>query len=246
MKLKMKLVAALCVMLIACACVLPACAFARTAVKADRDSTLWVDISKMTLSICEKKDVRLTWKSTTGTLHYSWDNASVIEFKKSGIWEGNTTTLTIKGIGVGRATITISNSENADTASIEVTVVDETEQNDVSAILGLSVKGANARLSDKLKAVSGGYSNGYFRVALNSFKRIREITLTAFGRSYTLFAVYPGMKFSDAAAKLKKAGWKQVKKMGTSVYYLNDEYLCRAICLEKSGDKVAVARYYVP
>ena len=49
-----------------------------------------------------------------------------------------------------------------------------------------------------------------------------------------------------AAAQLKKLGWKQAKKRGTSVYYLNEEYLCRAICLDKSGSMVASVRYYVP
>lgn len=246
MKLYRKFIAALCLALIACVAVVPVCALARTAVVVERNESLWVDISKLTLSVGETKTVKLTWKSKSGQLYYNWDNAAVIEFKKSGEWDGDTTNLYIKGLAEGKCKITISNSANDDKAVIEVTVIDEGRQQDVAGILGLSVKNANKRLSDKLKSVTGGYSNGYFRVAVNDFSRIRDISITSFGKRYTLFSVYPGMKFKTAAAQLKKLGWKQAKKLGTSVYYLNEEYLCRAICLDKSGSMVASVRYYVP
>lgn len=246
MKLYRKLIAALCLALIACVAVLPVCALAQTAVTVERNTTLWVDISKLTLRVGETKAVKLTWKSKSGQLYYSWDNAAVIDFKKSGVWDGDTTTLYIKGLAEGQTTVRITNSVNSDMATIDVTVIDEDRQQEVADILGLTVKSANVRLSDKLKAVTGGYSNGYVRAVVNDLDRIRDITLTSFSKRYTLFTVYPGMKFKTAAAQLKKLGWKQAKKRGTSVYYLNEEYLCRAICLDKSGSVVAGVRYYVP
>lgn len=246
MKLYRKFIAALCLALIACVATMPVGAFAQAAFRVERNTTLWVDTPKLTLSVGETKTVKLNWTSKSGQLFYNWDDAAVIEFKKSGVWDGDTTTLSIKGIAKGKTTITITNSVNSDKATIAVTVTDGERQQDIDEILGLSVKSANARMDDKLKAVAGGFSNGYVHVALNDFKRIREISLASFTSRYTLFSVYPGMKFTNAAAQLKKLGWKQAKKLGTSTYYLNENYLCRAVCLEKSAGTVAVVRYYVP
>ena len=246
MTLRMTLAAALCLALVACLAAMPVGMGALAAARVERNKSLWVDLSKMTIAVGQTQPVKLTWTSKKGQLFYEWDDASVINFKKSGVWDGDTTTLYVTGLAPGKTTITITNSVDDDRATIVVTVVDEGRQQDVSELLGLSVKSANLRLDDRLKAVSGGYSNGYFHVALNEFKRVRDITVYASAKRYTLFSIYPGMNFNSAAAQLKRLGWKQVKKRGGSVYYLNEDHLCRAVCLEKKSGKVVSVRYYVP
>lgn len=243
-----KLIAALSLALMLCVALAGALPMgANLAARAEANaSTLSVDRSKLTLNVGETQTVLLTWTSTTGQLYYSWDNSAVIKFEKSGQWTGQTTKLFVTGLAAGKAKITITNSLNTDKATINVTVKGDDVQQDMRDLLGITVKNANKRLEDKLRAVSGAYSNGYFSARTNALGRLNDINITAGDGKYTLFAVYPGLSFKKAAAQLKKLGWKQVKKQSDTYFYLNDDYLCRAVSLVKKGANVAAVRYFVP
>ena len=241
--MKRKLLAVLCMALIACMA-LPL----GLGALAEANSTLYVDQPALTLKVGQTKTVKLTWTGTSGQLYYAWDNAAVIKFEKSPDWVGQTKELYITGLAAGTAIVTITCSSSSDVATIKVTVQGEEEerQQDVRELLGMSVKNANKRLEHKLKKIGGAYANGYFSAKLNAFKRISDITVTSGNGRYSLFSIYPGMRFTQAASHLKKLGWKKVKRTGGSYFYLNDTYPCHAVCLEKKSSKVSTVRYYVP
>ena len=235
--IKRLFIAALCLALVLCMA-LPALAEDRPALTAN--------MTEITLLKGQSKDVTLTY-ALLGRISVKWDNAYAVSCKMSGVWDGNNTTMTVKGLNVGKATVTLTDSETDGVLKIKVTVTDgKAAKSELSTLMGKTVKAANKAVPRALKAARSGYDNGYFSVKRNSLRRIKSITLYGGKGSYRLFSVYPGLKLTEAVARLKKQGWKRAMKSAKGDVYLSSGDPSHAIRLVKSGAKVGKIIYYIP
>ena len=238
MKLKKLLMAALCVALVAC--------MALPAVLAENGAALTASMTEITLVKGQSVDVALTYERL-GKIFVKWDNAYAVSCKMSDVWDGKNTTMKVTGLGVGKTTITLTDSETDGELKINVTVTDGKQANkDLSTLMGMTVRAANKTLPHALKAAKSGYDNGYFSVKRNSLKRIKRITLYNGKGSYRLFSVYPGQKLTKAAAKLKKQGWKLARKSAKGDIYLSNGDSAHAVRLVPNATRVGEIIYYIP
>lgn len=238
-----RIIALLCLVLVACMA-LPVAAPAALA-----EPALTADKTEVKLNKGEQTTVTLTFPHN-GSFNCKWDNAIVANCVMSKVWNGYKTTMIIEGLAAGTTTVTLTNTVDDIPLIIHVTVVEKKGKQEIRTLMGKTVKQANKELANALKYAKKRYDNGSFRVTRNSLKRIKNITLYAGKGKYRLFSVYPGMKASSAAAKLKKQGWKagrKSKKNGvTTVIYLNDTDPAHAIKLSQKSSKVTQVIYYVP
>ena len=238
MKLKKMLMAALCLMLAAC--------MALPAALAEDSTVLSASMTDITLVKGESVVVDLTYE-LMGKIFVKWDNAYAITCKMSGVWDGKRTSMTVSGLGVGKSTITLTDSLTDGALNIRVTVTDGKQaKNELRTLIGKTVKAANKLLPDPLKATGSGYDNGRFSVKRDSLKRIKSITLYGGKGAYRLFSVYPGLKYTTAVSRLKKQGWKRAKKSSKGDIYLNSSDPAHAIRLVKKSTKVGKILYYIP
>lgn len=243
MKRMNRLFAVLCLALALCLA-MPA---ALAADRAKGGAALTANMTDIRLVKGESVDVTLTYAYKDGGIDVAWDNDSVVSCVMSGKWDGDDTTMTVKAKGVGKSTVTLTNTKTRDVLKINVTVVSGKEvKSEVSKLAGKTVKAANAALPNALKLKKGAYDNGCLKVKLDAFKRIKNITLYAGNGAYRLFSIYPGMKYTAAASTLKKQGWKLTKKTGKGDYYLSNSDLFHAIRVLKTGAKVKQVIYYIP
>ncbi len=238
-----RIVAVLCLVLMACVA-LPVAAPSALAAPA-----LTADRTDVRLVVGEETEVTLTFPHSGG-FKFALDNSLVADCKLTKKWDGYDTGLVIKGLAKGKATVTLTNSVDSSVVKIKVTVAEKNAKQEIRTLMGKTVKQANKDLANELKYVKKRYDNGCFRVVRNSLKRIKNITLYAGKGKYRLFGVYPGMKLSTAATKLKKQGWKQAKKSTkkgvTSCVYLNSGDSAHAMKLTAKSSRLTQVIYYVP
>lgn len=238
-----KLLAVLCLALMACVAVQTALPCAVPAALAE--SPLTADKTEVKLVKGEKAVVTLTFK-LIGKIKGSLDNANVATCELGKKWDGEKTTLTIEGLDVGTATIKLTNDKTDDVLKIKVTVLKKNDKQETRTMMGKTVKSVNKGLTEELKAKGSSYDNGCFKVKRNSLGRINRITVYAGKGKYRLFSTYPGMKTSTAATKLKNQGWKRIKKSSSGDIYLNNTYPALALKLKAKGSKVSQVIFYVP
>ena len=238
-----RIVAMLCLVLMVCVA-LPVAAPAALA-----EPALTADKTEIKLNKGEQTTVTLTFPHSGG-FSCAWDNKIVANCVMTKVWDGYKTTMIVEGLSVGKTTVTFTNTVDDTKLIIHVTVVEKNGKQEIRPLMGKTVKQANKEVANALKRSGKSYDNGYFKVARNTLKRIKSITLYAGKGKYRLFSVYPGMKATSAAAKLKKQGWKasrKSKKNGvTTVIYLNNTDPAHAIKLSQKSSKVTQVIYYVP
>lgn len=87
---------------------------------ATKDVTLKVSREKVTVNY--STSVTVSYFVQEGTVHYEVDNPAIASAEWVGDFYGNDTKLKITGLKKGKTNVTISNSENSDTVTIEVIV----------------------------------------------------------------------------------------------------------------------------
>ena len=83
---------------------------------------LSINITSLSMNPNESYEATVTTTLQTGTLYCNSSDESIVTCGWTSGWSGNNITLTVYAHSAGNATITVSNSENSDTACLYVTV----------------------------------------------------------------------------------------------------------------------------
>jgi hypothetical protein len=84
--------------------------------------TLWISPTSMTINVGDSKQATVTFTEPVGTVYWKSSNESVATCTWGSGWYGDDTYLTVNGNKAGTATITITNDQNSDRCTLNVTV----------------------------------------------------------------------------------------------------------------------------
>ena len=211
---------------------------------------LSADKTSISINAGETATVKITYLGD-GTIAWSVGDSSIATCEWSSGWDGDVTTLSIKGLSAGSTTVTVTDEDSDASISISVTVTGSQQgyTGEIFGAYGMDYDDFSSVLDDPLMYYthedgSYYYSNDYMMIVVSdTTNKITGILLSGnTSGKYTLCHIYPGMGFYTAKDAAVDFGWKYYSTKNDTCYYtgtLNGKTLYLAITKSSSSSTVS-------
>ena len=127
--------------------------------------------------------------------------------------------------------------------SCVIKVLGDISGGDVQSLLGKDKDDVNKQISDKFRDfATNAYTNDYILLETDDNNDVISVALLTDAQAgigkYTLFGLYPGMKYSTAVATVGNYGWGVQKTVDEWVYFINSLMPQKKLYVTVVGDKI--------
>lgn len=190
-----------------------------------------VEMDKTEENVHIGQQCQLKLNGASGNILWSSSNDEIATVNQDGL---------VTGMRAGEATITAAFMDN--TYTCQVSVLDDLV-GDVQSVLGKGKERVNTQLPDKFRDfATNAYTNDYILLETDDNNDVISVALLTDAQAgigkYTLFGLYPGMKYSTAVATVGNYGWGVQKTVDEWVYFINSLMPQKKLYVTVVGDKI--------